>query len=78
MESKQRPEAVVNDNKTTNGVLTPSTMSSSDDRSNAWSTPGSAAVDFRSAFLLPPYRNPPFYPTAILLPFPESHSNPRH
>lgn len=48
-ESKQRPETVTNGNKTANGVLAPSTTTSSKDGLNAWSTPGSAAFDFRSA-----------------------------
>ena len=48
-ESKQRPAAFINGNKTTNGSLTPSTTSSADDEPNAWSAPGSAAFDFRSA-----------------------------
>lgn len=48
-ESKQRPETVTNGNKTANGVVAPSTTTSSKDGLNAWSTPGSAAFDFRSA-----------------------------
>lgn len=43
-ESKQRPEAVTNGHKTANRMLAPSIA----DGPNAWSTPGSAAFDFRS------------------------------
>ena len=61
-ESEQRPEAVTNRSKTTNGVLTPSTTSSYDKPSNAWSTPGSAAFDFRSASSPHPTRTFPKFP----------------
>lgn len=61
--SKQESEAVTNGSKTTNGVLHPSTMSSSKDGLNAWSTPGSAAFDFRSTTSQAPQR----FPTHLVL-----------
>ena len=65
------PEADLNGNQNTNRVLTPSTMSSSDDGPNAWSTPGSAAFDFRSAS--PPQQIPqPTLSTPLPVPFPFS------
>ena len=64
-ESKQRPDAVAvaNGGKSANGVLTPSTASSFDDNgANAWSTPGLAAFDFRSAS--------PLHASLLLTPLP--------
>lgn len=48
IESKQRPDNVTIGYSMTNGTPPPSMMSSSDNGSNAWSTAGSAAFDFRS------------------------------
>lgn len=49
IESKQRPKAAANGHSIANGTLAHSTTPSSDNGSNAWSTAGSAALDFRSA-----------------------------
>ena len=48
-ESKQRSENLVNGVKVANGFPNHSISSSSGNGPNAWSTPGSAAFDFRSA-----------------------------
>lgn len=47
-ENKQESDVVKNGSKMANGALASSTKSSSKDGLNAWSTPGSAAFDFRS------------------------------
>ncbi|KAL9137440.1 MAG: hypothetical protein Q9175_001364, partial [Cornicularia normoerica] len=47
-ESKHKSETVTNGSSIADGVLVPSTESSPDNGSNAWSIPGTAAFDFRS------------------------------
>ena len=48
-ESKERSETLMNGVKVANGVQSHSISSSSGNGPSAWSTPGSAAFDFRSA-----------------------------
>lgn len=48
-ESKHKSETLTNGSSIADGVLVPSTESSPDNGSNAWSIPGTAAFDFRSA-----------------------------
>lgn len=71
-ENKQESDVVKNGNKMANGALASSTKSSSKDGLNAWSTPGSAAFDFRSTTPPSPQRFPthlaflPLFPNVLL------------